>query len=364
MMPSHNRAIIACAGCGKTTDLVRSCGNDDVKRAAVVTYTQKNYEEIIQKFYSIHGRVLPAIETTTWYKFLLSHFVRPYQVYLRQGRVAEVAWINGQSALYTPKQDVAKFYFSPSGRIYSDKIAEFAVACNLASGGKVIARLAQIYSHIFIDEFQDLAGWDFEILELLLKSGITIMMVGDHRQCTYTTNNARKNKQFVGEGVLKLIAKWEKAKLCVSEDRDVNHRGIQSICDLGDLVFPHSTPTKSSVVATTGHNGVFIVNSQDVEFYINQFNPQILRWSSATNIGERNGMNYGESKGLSFPRVLIYPTGPIRKFLATGDVKHIKPARPKLYVAVTRAEASVAFVFDKTCKIPGILTYTPESLAA
>lgn len=363
-MPSHNRAIVACAGCGKTTEIVKASGAPEIKRAAIITYTQKNHAEIGRKFYSFHGRVLPNVDVETWYTFLLSHLVRPYQAYLRQPRIGEVAWVNSQSAPYTPKQNVVKFYFSSSGRIYSDKISEFAVTCNDVSGGKVLARLAQVYSHIFIDEFQDLAGWDLEILDLLLKSPIKVMMVGDHRQCTYTTNNAAKNKQYVGEGILKLIAKWEGANLCQSEPRNENHRGIQAICDLGDLIFPHATPSKSTSTLKTDHDGIFVVRSADVPAYINFYKPQILRWSAATDLGELAALNFGEAKGLTFPRVLIYPTEPIRKFLATGDATHVKAARSKLYVAVTRAQSSVAFVFDKVCTVKDVQVYQPQQLAA
>lgn len=358
-MPSRNRAIVACAGCGKTTEVVKASGAAEIKRAAIITYTQKNHAEIQRKFYGIHGRVLPNVDVETWYTFLLSHLVRPYQTYLRGPRIAEVAWVNQKSVPYTPKKNVAKFYFSSSGRIYSDKISEFAVHCDRISGGKVLSRLEQVYSHIFIDEFQDLAGWDFEILELLLKSTIKVMMVGDHRQRTYTTNNAAKNKQYVGEGILRLILKWEQSGLCQSEPRVENHRGIQPICDLGDLVFPYSSRMKATSTVRTDHDGVFVVRSNDVSAYISRYKPQILRWSAATDVGELSALNFGEAKGLTFPRVLIYPTGPIKRFLATADPVHIKAARSKLYVAVTRAQSSVAFVFDNECMVKDVEVFQP-----
>jgi DNA helicase-2/ATP-dependent DNA helicase PcrA len=68
-------------------------------------------------------------------------------------------------------------------------------------------------------------------------------------------------------------------------------------------------------------------------------------------------MNFGESKGLGFNRVLIYPNGPIRKFLSQNDRGAISNARAKLYVGVTRARYSVAFVLDGTCTVPGISLY-------
>ena len=53
-------------------------------------------------------------------------------------------------------------------------------------------------------------------------------------------------------------------------------------------------------------------------------------------------MNIGVAKGSTFDRVLIFPTNPMRQFLDEDPSKLKAPER--LYVAVTRARHSVAFV--------------------
>ncbi len=58
-------------------------------------------------------------------------------------------------------------------------------------------------------------------------------------------------------------------------------------------------------------------------------------------------MTYGSSKGLSFNRVLIYPTTNIKKWLLGCSVTLAKMTKAKLYVAITRARYSVAFLIDK-----------------
>lgn len=59
-----------------------------------------------------------------------------------------------------------------------------------------------------------------------------------------------------------------------------------------------------------------------------------------------DALNFGLSKGLQFDRVLIVPTGPMKKYLKTGVLSHVEKARDKLHVAITRARHSAAFVFD------------------
>ncbi len=56
-------------------------------------------------------------------------------------------------------------------------------------------------------------------------------------------------------------------------------------------------------------------------------------------------MNIGMAKGLSVPRVLIGPTAGMIDFLRRGRQMGEVPSC-SLYVAVTRAQFSVAFVAD------------------
>ena len=57
-----------------------------------------------------------------------------------------------------------------TNNILSNTVSEFAIDSNIKSNNKVIQRLGEIYSHIYIDEIQDLAGEDIEILNLLFNS--------------------------------------------------------------------------------------------------------------------------------------------------------------------------------------------------
>ena len=63
-------------------------------------------------------------------------------------------------------------------------------------------------------------------------------------------------------------------------------------------------------------------------------------------------MNFGEAKGLTFDRVLIYPHGGGKQWLSTGKLMHIEKSAAKMYVGATRARYSVAFVFEGLAAIP------------
>jgi DNA helicase-2/ATP-dependent DNA helicase PcrA len=57
-------------------------------------------------------------------------------------------------------------------------------------------------------------------------------------------------------------------------------------------------------------------------------------------------MNFGESKGRGFDRVVILPTGPMLKWLRNVDEELAPQTRARFYVALTRARHSVALVAD------------------
>jgi DNA helicase-2/ATP-dependent DNA helicase PcrA len=69
-------------------------------------------------------------------------------------------------------------------------------------------------------------------------------------------------------------------------------------------------------------------------------------------------MNYGASKGLTFDRTLVFPHGPLRKFLLTGDPKDARGIA-KIYVAITRARQSAAIVVENGSKSPLIPIFEP-----
>jgi len=87
---------------------------------------------------------------------------------------------------------------------------------------------------------------------------------------------------------------------------------------------------------------VFLVKSNEIEEYCKKYSPAILKEKMAVH----PEWNYGKSKGLSFDRVLIYPTEKIKEYLKKGNVKEIETIKAKFYVALTRARYSVGIIFD------------------
>lgn len=347
MPSSENRIIIACAGAGKTTRLVAEALNNRDRRIAIVTYTNNNTREIGKRFAKKNSGVPKHVDVMTWFGFLLRECARPYQrSKYDEKRIESIRFVNRQSTRGIAEAKTRHYYFAGGHLIYSDKLAQFVVECEKESSKAVTARLGQIYTDVFIDEFQDLAGWDLEVIRMLLQSGIRVTLVGDPRQHIYSTNPSRKNKHYLGIAVVKLAEIWKKDGLCSLEHMNATHRCNGPICALSNRLWPGMdamTPLRNDA---TDHDGVFLVAENLVKEYIDRFKPQVLRHDRRAERYGCEALNFGLAKGLQFKRVLIVPTLPIKRYLGDGALRHVAEARDKLHVAVTRASYSVAFVFD------------------
>ena len=177
-----NELIIASAGSGKTTKLVGKALEkaNAGESVLITTFTEACEEEIRVKLIEESNGYIPAlIKIQTWFSFLIQHGAKPYQDCVTDKDITGLILVSGKSGLRYETEDGKKvywgegknpyeFYFSPSGKIYSDKLAKFVVRCNKESGEKVINRISQCFDNIFIDEVQDLAGYDLDLLKAAL----------------------------------------------------------------------------------------------------------------------------------------------------------------------------------------------------
>jgi superfamily I DNA/RNA helicase len=373
---SKNKLLIAVAGSGKTTHIVKKALSQGKSKILITTYTRANEAEIRKKITEENKFIPENIVVQTWFSFLLKHGVRPFQGTLFDKKIKGFLLVNSQSGLrgykkpcpdckksgivkpcrkcqgpyYWGESNFIKFYFTQTLKIYSDKLSKFVYRCNEKTNGLVIKRISNIFSHIFIDEVQDLAGYDLDILKLLFRSDSNILLVGDPRQGTYSTNTSLKNKQYRKSNIVSFFE--DKTILDLDTDDKtllVNYRSNKDICTLSNKIFKNLPQASSGNCKTTGHDGVFFVRKIDVNIYLEKYNPVQLRDSAKRNVNENYSvMNFGESKGLSFDRVLIYPTQPFLAWLENNNNELAKTSCAKLYVAITRARYSVGIVVEST----------------
>ncbi|MFZ7115661.1 MAG: UvrD-helicase domain-containing protein [Bacteroidota bacterium] len=376
-----NSLMIAAAGAGKTTYLVKkalsSTGN-----VLITTYTDANEEEIRKKFIKLNKTIPSNVTIQTWFSFLLQHGVKPYQGCLTEKEITGLLLVNQQSGVYikngktiyfSEEKHFERFYFTPTMKIFSEKLSKFVFRTNEKSDGKVIDRISRIFANIFIDEVQDLAGYDLDIIKLLFQTQSHILLVGDPRQVTYLTHHEKKNSSYKDGKIEQFVLNECKKLNCIIDKVTLknSHRNNAEICKFSSLLYPDeavSEPCNCNDCREefSNHNGVFLVLPKHIEEYKGKYSPAILRYNEASG----DEWNLGKSKGLGFPRVLIHPTDTFIRFLKNGQLTKSVNGKtkrtfdvPKYYVGLTRAKFSVGIVCDykdNDTFIEGVQRYAPE----
>jgi DNA helicase II / ATP-dependent DNA helicase PcrA len=354
-----NRLTLAVAGGRKTQSIVDRClATPKGRQILALTYTQNNQREITSRL-APHRPLQAHIEVQGWFSFLLGHWVRPYLPTRFPGRRLHGLNFEGDPGWFAVGE---KKFLDSEGRAYKRHLAQLAVETDQASSGAVLDRLSRIYEEIYIDEVQDLNGYDLEVLKALMASPIELNLVGDVRQALILTNvQDPKNKQYKGVN----IKKWFEGHVSRGGleilHESTTWRSNQIIADFADTIFDQTwgfDKTVSQNTAVTGHDGVFAVAPEYVSAYVARYRPLCLRYNAGcAKTLDLPFMNIGMAKGMSVERVLIAPTAGMIDFLSKGKGLGETPCC-SLYVAVTRARASVAFVADNPTRL-GLPVWMP-----
>lgn len=349
-MQSNNIIRVEAAGAGKTYNICKEAlekadNTESDKRVLLLSYTNRGVGAIKDEVCKQNMGVIDSkIDIMTWYSFILNELVKPYQnVIFQINEVKSIDFSDAHGKVNYKNTGTRERYITSNGDIKSKEIAELVLQINKKSQGKVMNRLSRVYSHIFIDEVQDMAGYDLDIIETLMYSDIEVICVGDNKQATFKTNSSIRNKSKSGTKI------WDFFQKLISEDvvevqkNLISRRFNQEICSFANMVYPNENNIGTSMNEKTDHDGVILINTNDVQKYYNYYRPIVLKYDKKTSTDDYHSFNFGECKGMTFERVLIYPNGPFKDFLLKG--KELKTPQ-KYYVAATRAKYSIAFVVD------------------
>ncbi len=369
----NNQVEFAAAGNGKTYSICEcareASNNNGDKYVLMISYTNEGVRSLENEYRKQNQGVLDErVIIKSWYSFLLSELIRPYQCLLQMRykyykkeydfKVPE----NGIRSIAFYQEDLPERYYNQThiqyyingGRdLVPDRTSQLAYKCNEHSEGKSIIRMEGIYSHVFIDELQDYAGWDLEIIKLLFASAMQIKCVGDYKQATYRTNNSTKNRRYRDEAIRNFFTELERRHLCSVSYANTTRRFNQDICDFINTIHadeeskvkPYTLLERQDIE----HSGVYLIDIRNLERYCAVYEPVILRFRRDVDVPFPHACkiyNYGGSKGATYERIVIIPVGTVLPFLTKQTHISANQTRSKFYVACTRAKHSVIFAID------------------
>lgn len=371
-----NEVVFAAAGNGKTYKICKDAiklALETNKCILLVTYTNEGVRSLENEFRKQNfGIIDKNVVIKTWYSFLLSELIKPYQCLLKlkykhyrddlnikvpENFLKWIAFYQQENApLYFASNHI-QYYMNSSHDIRKDKVSHLAIQCMEHSDKKVINRLERIYSHVFFDELQDYAGWDLEIFKQLFASTLHVKCVGDYKQATFRTNNSQKNRRYRDDQIQCFFALQEQNGACNIKYENTTRRFNQEICNFVNTIHNDNSSkifSENTNSDTEKENiGVFLIDNKYIEQYCLYYSPTILRYRCDSKISFNHKckiFNYGNSKGATFKRTVIVPIKPVIDFVVNGKIISSKQTLAKFFVACTRAKHSVVFAIDFSVK--------------
>ena len=157
--------VFAVAGSGKTTRLVQQL--DEKRRYLLVTYTEANRDNLYRKIIERFGHFPANITLYTYFKFLHGFCYRPF-LRSKKNTKGLIFQLPPSFPRY-PLTDDRRF-ISSGHRLYSNRLAKFIEQTETVP--LVVARIEKYFDAFYVDEVQDFAGHDFNLLRQLCAANV------------------------------------------------------------------------------------------------------------------------------------------------------------------------------------------------
>lgn len=332
------KVIFAVAGSGKTTLIINNLCLE--KRALIITYTNNNLDNLRSKIIERWGYLPENIKLYSYYNFLYSYCYRPFLSYTIRAR--GINWKPNPN-LYASND---ARYIDDYKRLYSNRIAKLLEERAVLQDINV--RIAKYFDALYIDEIQDFAGHDFNLLKSLAKIQIEMLLVGDFYQHTFDTSRDGKVNGPLHEDYTKYKAAFEKMGIHVDTVSLLkSYRCNPEICSfilqhLGINIESHRTDVSAINVITNDVDALLIFQNNQV---VKLFYQEHHKYSCSSR-------NWGECKGedkYNDVCVVLNKTS-WDQYKNQSMINLPQQTKNKLYVACSRTRRTLYIVSDEYYK--------------
>ena len=324
------RLMLAVAGSGKTTYLISLLNLE--QRFLLVTYTRNNYEHLKRSVIRKFGYFPDNIKVLKYFQFVYSFCYKPFCGLDKK--------TNGICFKLPPEHSryrlgTDEFYRTKSGRLYHNRIAHY---CSTKCADGIKVRLDKYYDYFLIDEVQDFAGHDFNLLLNILPDRCETICVGDFFQHTYDTSLDGNVRSSLYKKLRPYIKEWEKV------DVEVDTSSLAKTRRCSNEICEFVTGLGISIESTGEAKGsVFLVDDELAceEIINNSLIPKLFLRDSGKFYCA--GLNWGASKGMDhFVDVCVVLNKSSFDLYKKDKLNELNPqTKNKLYVACTRAHRNL-----------------------
>lgn len=333
-MDRDRRIVLSVAGSGKTSLLIDRL--DTNRRFLIVTYTDKNTDNIKRRIVRKFGYQPQNITVYTYFEFLMTVCYRPF--FSDRVKARGIDWKMPNPETLKMKRDKRAFYINPNNDLYHNRIA---LICK-RSAEAIAKRIEKYYDCFYYDEAQDLDGHDFDFIREIIPSNVEVIIVGDFFQHTFSTSKDGNTNSTLYDKYERYKGLWKETGLDIDTTSLLkSHRCSASICDfvrnkIGIEIYS-ANGNVSEIVEVTDENRVENLVAD------NSIPKLFFQEASRYNCF---AINWGESKGLDdFTDVCIVLNKKTLNDYRSDKLQTMAPtSKNKFYVACTRAKRNIYFI--------------------
>ncbi|MDS9874485.1 AAA family ATPase [Pseudomonas protegens] len=332
--------IFSVAGSGKTSLIIERLSLD--QRALIVTYTDNNHRHLRNRIIQKFGTIPSNITLMTYFSFLHGFCYRPL-MQLHLGT-------RGLNFRHPPKRqyplDSINRYRDGSGRLYHCRLAKLLQVVEAIPD--VRARLERFYDCLYVDEVQDFAGHDFNLLLEVSQAKIGMTFVGDFHQHTFDTSRDGAVNKTLHDDVARYEKRFRDAGITVDKvTLSRSWRCAKTVCDF--------ISAKLQIAMGAHEERVSRIITVDDQEHANLLHadPTIVKLFLSEHY--KYGCyseNWGASKGMDHftDACIVMGPGIWKDYMAERLHQANPQTRNRLYVACTRARGDLYFVPEKLLK--------------
>lgn len=354
-----SRIIQAVAGAGKTYAITHDM-LDSSKKYLFITFTNGNAKNIREGLTDF-GFPIDQYQVMTFSKFVIDWLVKPFLPIMKPCLVMgfsggfttqepQPSSINGRHNPAYIKNNEVGHYLDTKGNFYLTRLSEYATVQNKDYWKAAWQRANKFVDEIFIDEYQDLTGKDFDILTKMTKQrNVDVTLVGDVYQSNVSRSMMRSNSKLdfeemsIEDGLHNLFGR----RVIVDSETMKSSRRISP--KVAALVSSKlDIPIESMGIAS---GKVTMLTTVDEIIKELETNPMVLIWDRDIGVPDFSQYRtWSYSKGDTFGRVMVVLTKKTDDIMEQSFIKPGNMVRNKLYVALTRSSGELYLVQSSAWK--------------
>lgn len=326
------RIILAVAGSGKTTYIISKL--DTERRYLIITYTNNNVVNIKDAIIERFGYFPSNIRLLSYFTFLYSFCYKPILSY--KHKVKGIFWERPPQYTSRLNRQDNRYYISTDKRIYHNRMA---LLCQRVIS-EIKQRIDKYYDCVMIDEVQDFAGHDFNLLKEMTTSNSEYLLVGDFFQHTFdTSNDGNINKNLFAD-----LGKYIQNFKGIQIDNSTLSNSYRCTPDVCHFV---TQKIGIEIHASNKNAGkVLLLEDEDIIRGVIEDNSIIKLFYQNASKYKCHSMNWGSSKGINrFTDVCVVLNKKTMSAHNSNTLSNLPSVtKNKLYVACTRAKRNLYLV--------------------